>query len=219
MKIGLICEGITDYIVIENIICGYLGVDDDDINQLQPVLDETSQKQASDSFGGWEKVLTYLQATDFIDAADNHDYLIIQIDTDICEHKNFGVGSMSLAQHQQPEFYDLIKQRLIAEVNKRYNDNFSKYANKIIFCICIHSLECWLLAHYQSKPPTSPKIVNCENALDFLFKKVSTKYQKDYPCYNRISQPFLKKSHIENAIKQSLSFNLFIQQLQQITLS
>ena len=106
--------------------------------------------------------------------ADNHDYLIIQIDTDICEHKNFGVGSMSLAQHQQPEFYDLIKQRLIAEVNKRYNDNFSKYANKIIFCICIHSLECWLLAHYQSKPPTSPKIVNCENALDFLFKKVST---------------------------------------------
>ena len=60
MKIGLICEGITDYIVIENIICGYLGIDDDDIYQLQPVLDETSQKQASDSFGGWEKVLTYL---------------------------------------------------------------------------------------------------------------------------------------------------------------
>ena len=44
MKIGLICEGITDYIVIENIICGYLGIDDDDIYQLQPVLDETSQK-------------------------------------------------------------------------------------------------------------------------------------------------------------------------------
>lgn len=216
MKIGLICEGITDYIVIENIICGYLGIDDDDIYQLQPVLDETSQKQASDSFGGWENVLTYLQATDFVDAADNHDYLIIQIDTDICEHKNFGVGSMSLAQHQQPEFYDLIKQRLIAEINKRYANNFSKYADKIIFCICIHSLECWLLAHYQTKQPASPKIVNCEKSLDFLFKKTPTKYQKNHSCYNHISQPFLNIDNIEKTCKESLSFRLFIERLNQV---
>lgn len=212
MKIGLICEGITDYIVLENILCGF-GIDDDDIKQLQPLLDATDQKQASDSFGGWEQVLLYLQSTDFIDAADNHDYLIIQLDTDICEQKNFGVSPISLAQSNQAEFYELIKQRLINKVNERYSESFEKYKSKIIFCICIHALECWLLAHYQTQKPKTPKIVSCENALNRELNQQKIIYKKDYRCYNHLSRPFLQSKNIKNAAKHSLSFELFIQQL------
>lgn len=223
MKIGLICEGITDYIVIENIICGYLGIDDDNINQLQPVLDETSQKQASHSFGGWENVLTYLQATDFIDAADNHDYLIIQIDTDECEHKNFGVKPISLATNNPEDFYRLIKNRLIEKINEKFPTNFQQYSEKLIFCISIHSLECWLLVHYQKKQPTTHKIVRCAQALEYIFdvqpltvNRKMVPYEKNYRCYDAISQPFLNIDNIEKTCKESLSFRLFIERLNQV---
>lgn len=212
MNIGLICEGITDYIVLENILCGF-GIDDEDIKQLQPLLDETDKKQASHSFGGWEQVLLYLQSTDFVEAAENHDYLVIQIDTDICEQKNFGVSPISLAQHNQIEFYALIKQRLINKINERYSDNFIKYNHKIIFCICIHSLECWLLAHYQTKKPKNPKITGCEEALSRVLNKQGISFQKDYRCYDNLSRPFLQSKNINNAAKHTLSFDAFIQQL------
>ena len=45
MKIGLICEGLTDYIVLENLLCNYLTIDDEDIKQLQPLLDETDKNR------------------------------------------------------------------------------------------------------------------------------------------------------------------------------
>jgi len=159
MKIGLICEGVTDYIVLENLLCTYLNIDDDNIKQLQPLLDETDKQQAINSFGGWEQVLLYLQSTDFINAADNHDVLIVQIETDVCERKNFDVNPISLANSNQAQFYELVKQRLITQINQRYPDNFEKYHQKIIFCICIHYLECWLLIHYQKTQPKHEKMV------------------------------------------------------------
>lgn len=45
MKFGLACEGITDQISLENILCGYFEDPDldEDIQYLQPFLDETDQ--------------------------------------------------------------------------------------------------------------------------------------------------------------------------------
>ena len=215
MKIGLICEGITDYIVLENLLCNYLTIDDEDIKQLQPLLDETDKKQAN--FGGWEQVLVYLQSTDFVNAVENHDYLIVQIDTDVCEHKNFGVSPISLADNNQAQFYELIKQRLISQINQRYNDNFEKYAPKIIFCICIHSLECWLLIHYQTTQTKQEKITGCENSLNNTLNKQNLAYKKDYAHYNKLSQK-IKPKDIELIAKHSFSFGQFLQQVKVLQL-
>lgn len=215
MKIGLICEGLTDYIVLENLLCNYLTIDDEDIKQLQPLLDETDKKQAN--FGGWEQVLVYLQSTDFVNAVENHDYLIVQIDTDICEQKNFAVNPISLADSNQAQFYDLVKQRLISQINQRYNDNFEKYAPKIIFCICIHSLECWLLVHYQKAQTQQEKITGCENALNNTLIKQNLAYKKDYAHYNKLSQK-IKPKDIELIAKHSFSFEQFLQQVKVLQL-
>ena len=67
MLFGLACEGVTDQITIENILCGYFDNPDleDEVKYLQPTFDETDQKQKN--FGGWEMLLAYLGKTDFRD--------------------------------------------------------------------------------------------------------------------------------------------------------
>lgn len=82
-KFGLACEGVTDQIVIENILCGFyknLEDLDEDIQPLQPPFDETTKKQSD--FSNWELLLKYLSTKRFRDDVLNSEYIIIQIDTD-----------------------------------------------------------------------------------------------------------------------------------------
>ncbi|MEA3490846.1 MAG: hypothetical protein U9R27_03010 [Campylobacterota bacterium] len=58
-KFGLACEGITDQIVIENILCGFYKDYDDldeEIIPFEPLRDETDKKQEENS-GGWNRLL------------------------------------------------------------------------------------------------------------------------------------------------------------------
>ena len=87
---GFITEGITDQIVIEYILNGYFDSDDIDINELQPLRDETD-KNRLESYGGWTLVFEYCKSTKFREALTYLDYIIIQIDTDVCEETHFGI--------------------------------------------------------------------------------------------------------------------------------
>jgi len=102
-KFALACEGVTDQIVIENILCGFYKEYDDldeEIQPLQPPYDATTQKQKEDEFGGWEMLLKYLSEKRFRDDVLNSEYLIVQIDTDISEHVNFGVSQQNLSTEE-----------------------------------------------------------------------------------------------------------------------
>ena len=73
-KFGLACEGITDQIVIENILCGfYKDLEDDEIQAFQPSRDETNRKQEENS-GGWTRLLTYLSEKLFFYTEYKDDY-------------------------------------------------------------------------------------------------------------------------------------------------
>lgn len=92
-KFGLVCEGITDQIVLENILYGFYNKDyediDDEIQRVQPSLDDTDNK------GGWTRLFTYLNES-FEEEILNHDYIIIQVDTDVSEEIGFEVSSLNL---------------------------------------------------------------------------------------------------------------------------
>lgn len=60
-KFGLISEGITDQIVIENILIGLLNDDDLLVTYLQPAFDETDINSVS-SHGNWHKALQYCES-------------------------------------------------------------------------------------------------------------------------------------------------------------
>jgi hypothetical protein len=219
MKFGLVCEGITDYIIIKKILRGYFPKINPTIRQLQPALDETDEKQIKE--GGWEKIITYLQSTDFYDALETLDFIIIQIDTDDAEHKNYAV-SVYDENHKDisPEkIIENVRIKLISIINKE--ELYENYADKIIFAICVHSLECWLHNYYNflklqkdKKELKSPKITNCGKGLNHILNETGfVKPKKDKELYKKYSEDFLEKRNIELLAKKDPSFKIFIQQL------
>ena len=54
---GLVAEGVTDHVVLENILIGYFNDPDLVVRPLQPLRDATDT--LSESFGGWYNVFEY----------------------------------------------------------------------------------------------------------------------------------------------------------------
>ena len=151
-KFGLACEGITDQIVIENILCGFykdIADLDADIEPLQPPFDETTKKQSD--FGNWELLLEYLSGKIFRDDVLNSEYVVIQIDTDDSQHPNFDVSPTDSDNKELSTeiLIEKVIERLVAQIDSKetfYDEN----KNKIILAISIHSLECWLLPLHET---------------------------------------------------------------------
>jgi hypothetical protein len=171
-KFGLACEGITDQIVIENILCGFYKDYEDldaDIVPLEPPRDETDRKQ-EEGTGGWSRLLTYLSEKRFKDDVLNNEYVIVQIDTDISDEIGFDVFKSTL---KTPEFIVKVKERLIKAID---NEFYVNNENKILFAISVHSLECWILPIYEKLK--KEKVTGCLEALQRVPKKLNT--QKNY---------------------------------------
>ena len=207
-RFGLACEGITDQIVIENILCGFYKDYEDldqEIQPFQPAYDETTKKQKEGEFGGWEILLQYLSEKRFRDDVLNSEYIIIQIDTDICEHKNFDVKKDTSCIIT---FIESIRAKLISSIDK--NESFYE-ANKekIIFAISVHELECWLLP--ICKDFKNEKITGCFEALQRECKDI--KVEKNYSTYDKLSRVFLKNKDLIKIASRNGSFEIFLSSL------
>lgn len=230
MLFGLACEGPTDQITIENILCGYFDYPDldADIAPLQPLFDETSQKQKAGEIGGWTGLLNYyLCSKRFRDDVLNTRFVIIQVDTDVSNDKGFDVPHIDEQNnHLSPGVLisDVIA-KLISTIETGEEGFYEEHAEKILFAVSVHSIECWLYAHYNNKEPLkSPKITGCERALLHLYgkgtnpslSKIKPNIDKNYNSYNKLSQPFLKRRHIDEVVQKDPSFRVFIESLAQI---
>jgi hypothetical protein len=216
---GLACEGITDQITIENILCGYFDDEDldEDIIYLQPALDLTRQKQLG--FGGWQSLLQYLSSKHFRDDVLNVGHIIIQVDTDVSKDAGFDVPHIN-ADNKELSVETLIENvtaRMVGEIGKGDAEFYQKHQSKILFCITVHSIECWLLAHYQPKPPKNLKIQNCEKGLRFVLNKhhrmKEKHFVKSHDCYNTISEPFLTQKIVMKTAAIEPSMKVFVEAL------
>ncbi len=207
MKFAIASEGVTDQITIENILCGFFEDEDldEDIIYLQPPFDKTKQKQASDGGGGYTNLFKYLKMTRFHEDVLNHEYIIIQIDTDVSPRNDFNVkhedenGNLLSTNDLVHNVID----KLTAEIELGKKDFYKENSHKIIFCICVHSLECWLLAYHC-------EIIEVEFCLDKLSECLRKKVQKKYKIYNKLSQPFLKKNNLLTTANKDKSLNIFL---------
>ncbi|MDD4854675.1 MAG: hypothetical protein PHQ22_06155 [Sulfuricurvum sp.] len=204
LKFGLACEGATDQAVIENILCGFYNDKNlrQEIKAFQPLFDETQQKQLEGEFGGWEILLKFISTKRFRQEVINNHYMIIQIDTDISEHKNFGVSQNNLSIE---ELIGNVKERLIAQIdsNKPF---YELYQEKIIFAISVHSLECWILPLY--KDIKSEKITGCLETLQRESKSIQV--TKEYKNYYDLSRPLLKNKKLLQIATKNSSLQIFI---------
>ena len=199
MLFGIICEGVTDYHVLKHSVQAYFP--NARFKSAQPTLDPREEKQVKldengnvvlnsrgrpeESQGGWNELITFLKSDDFEQEIVNTNYVVIQIDTDVCTQIGFDID-ITLATSDHTKFYELVKSKIIGWINscgiplnKRkqrrflfYRDQrknkttvFDDYQDRIIFAISVHSLECWLLAYHDTRPRNF-KITGCAKCLN-----------------------------------------------------
>jgi hypothetical protein len=209
-KFGIVGEGITDQITIENILCGFF-------KNIE--LDDEFDYLPSNKKGGWSAILKYLALEDFRNDMLNNEFIVLQIDTDVSN--DFDVPHIDENNNELTveKLVTNVITKLITKINEGQLGFYGDYANKIIFAISVSSLECWLVAHYAAY--YIEKVISHESCFDELRKqKFPNNFQvaKSYSKYDTLSQPFLNPDNIHIVAQKSPSFHLFIQQLQTITL-
>jgi len=218
-KFGLACEGKTDQVTLENILCGYFEAPDldEEIIELQPHLDETDQNKMD--FGGWEMLLNYLKSSRFREDVINVKYVVLQLDSDIVEHQNFGISYRN-DKGQELTIEELINEtiiELVSFINSGDEEFYENNKEKIIFAICVHSLECWLHAYFNNKPLSNPKVTGCGKALNYLLNETGFYGKKDKQLYMKYSKIFLERKNIDIVARKDPSFKYFIQRLERVT--
>ncbi len=206
MKFALACEGITDQIVIKNILRGYYENQINlkrEIRSLQPPFDETTQKQIES--GGWKTLRTYLRSKRFRDDVLNNRYIVVQIDTDIAHHFKISPAD-SVTQ-----WVNQMIETLVEEINQKENF-YDQHKEKILFAVCVHSLECWLLALHQTNDAKN-NIEKIDDCFDYLKSETEIFIDKKPAIYEELSQPFLKNTKLLDVAGKNSSLNFFLQNL------
>ena len=210
ISFGLVTEGLTDQIVIENILAGYFNSPDLDIRQLQPERDKDNENKST--YGGWTLVFDYCKSRDFQESLQFIDYIIIQIDTDVSEDYNIP---------KQDENGEFTPQQLIEKVIEKFrgaigDDFYSKYQQKIIFAISVHSIECWLLPLYYTDKKNKSKFKSCLDTLNpQVYKKHKFRIDAKNPEYYRIiSEQYRKHKVLMKHYAENPSLKNFIEEIQ-----
>jgi len=217
-------EGITDQVTLQNVLCGYFNRVDNleqEIAFVQPHIDATDE-DASNRFGSWTNLFSYLRDKRFREDVINTEFLIIQVDTDVCEEGGFNVSKMD-SNNKELNVIELVEKvvnRLIAQIAQGDAYFYNSYKEKIIFAISVHSIECWIYKYYETMERKSGKniIKNCEQKLKQIVKKNNKKLStnKTSGDYESLTKPFRKKKFIDEVIKKDASFEIFISQLDNV---
>lgn len=208
---GLVTEGGTDQVVISNILYGYYRNKNIPINHLQPLYDETDNSRQL-THGGWGHVMAYIESEQFRQSFQFNDYLIIQIDTDVCEQYGISkyeeTGKLSTAN----ELVEKVKQHLISKIGGFYQN----VSSRIIFGISVHFIECWILPLYFADGKKE-KITGC---LGTLNRELSRRYgfsidpdNKIYDYYVKIAKPFMNHRKIDTIKSHNPSLKIFCKEL------
>ncbi len=202
VKFGFVVEGPTDRAVLENILIGYF---DEDISEYFTRLVPREMKDS----GGWSRVITYCQSTDFVDAFDDNDFIIVQIDTDISFefkvlHDEDGekLPIDVLVKNVKTYFADLFK--------TAFGETFlAQFGNRILLAIAVHSTECWLLPLYFKADKDKMEIKNCYKKLNTKVPKLDEKYKR----YDEISAEYRNGKTLRKSVYKNVSLNLFFEEL------
>jgi hypothetical protein len=157
---AVIAEGPSDFEVLRYILAGFFADPDVVVNQLQPAVDATTGRSSP---GGWYEVFRFIGSSKFTGAFERADFVVIHIDTDVCE-AHFGVARRHPDGHERTaeEMLTATIERLVHAIDPAV---FSAYQLRIIFAVAVESIECWLLPLvYNDK--RREKLVNCLGSLN-----------------------------------------------------
>ena len=210
---ALVTEGITDQIVIENILFGFFDDPYVDINPLQPLRDETDRNRTV-THGNWYKVLEYCSSEEFRGALQFNDYVIVQIDTDASADYSVSERDKDGTEFSVEDMIERVKIRLIGCIGPEF---YGTYAPQILFAISVQSIECWLLPLFYNDGRKS-KTVNCLTTLNqALQRKYSFSIDpnsKQPKYYREISDEYTKRRKLMHLHTSNPSLEAFVHELE-----
>ena len=214
LTFGVIAEGLTDQLVIRNILLGFFQDEEPVINPVQP-LPATADAPAPP--GGWTLVFNSLKSGDPEKALQFNDYLIIQIDTDMQEELGFDVPKREGGKElSTPDRVVRVIDRLAKEIDEAC---YAAYRDRILFAVAVDTIECWLLPLlYNDKKAAKTK--GCLSAANAAIRKsdkkggLAARDGKKFPdAYDRASRAYRKRKMLMEHRDRNPSLELFIQQL------
>jgi hypothetical protein len=223
---GIIAEGITDQIVIENILAGCFGGEDDElmVNYVQPPLDQTGQS-SEPAPGGWGMVFKSLETGDHRKALQWADYVVIQIDTDVSEQPGFDVLWREGGRELTVE--ELIA-RVIGKLQGCMGQEFcTAHGDRLIFAVAVPGIECWLLPLFFDNNKAE-KIAGCLAAVnrerlrrnrDPLSRTGHRGDSKDPRSYADASNDYVDHRKLMAVYARNPSLRLFVERLESIRLT
>ena len=214
ISFALITEGVSEHRIIKFILQHFFD-EEPDITQIQPQI--INEKQVS-SPGGWNEVIKYCsREEDLRNILEYNDFIIIQIDTDMCEIAPYSVSRMVEGRERtDEELYNAVRERLLSSISETID------YSRVIFAICINMIECWLLPIYETgKKGCATK--NClgrlntglrRNSIHVITDKNSNESQNSYDL---ILGHIKRISEIEECAARQWSFNRFLIDLRSAT--
>lgn len=184
---GLLCEGVRDQAVIREILRGYFA-DRPGEAIIDPVF--PPDPPIDGEVGGWTVLKSMLQAGRHIKALQYADYLVVHIDTDVCDHSGFDVP-------RDPD-PDRLRLAVIERLRDWMGAGFTeRYGDRVLHAIAIDGIECWLLPLVESKRPKQAKTAGCLAAANHALKKTGAAALKNGPDgpvrpYSDAAKPYRK---------------------------
>lgn len=211
VKIGIVCEGISDYRILKYITERYLR--DEDVFTI-PLKPKETKQGAQDGFGSWQGVLDYIKGDDqmIVEAVrEGCRYVIVHIDTDV--RAQYGVPT-DFASHE--ELHNNVKSMLLSQLHPEFDQNM------LIFAIAIHETECWLIPFLTDDKKICGKAESCVNTMNRLLKGKgfidpdNKNAEKVRPIYQNILKQKKKAKDIKAASRYNYGFAYFIDTLDRI---
>lgn len=202
---ALVTEGPTDQEVIINILCGFYKNKDLDSSILQP----SRGIGLDDEPGGWTHLLYYLASQKFKDAFSSNEFIIVHFDADVCDEPLFGVEKNRDFNVLVPNVID----RLIDAIGREF---YELVKDRIIFAICVDSIECWLLTiYFENMHSKRNKQTGCIATLNEVIQSQHGFYidSKNLDYYRVMSKPYSKNTQLIKAGRMNDSLKLFLEAL------
>jgi hypothetical protein len=215
IEFGLVTEGISDQIVIENILFGFFNNKNIPVEPLQPLRD-TSDENRYVGQANWIEVFEYCQTNTFKVEVVMKDFVIVQIDTDALKGDSVPEKyRLNLQQANLEETISIVKNKLIDLMTTGFYEQFQ---HKILFAISVNAIECWLLPFYfPSQKIKAAKTESCITTLNEGLKKAGHKFYikaKDPDYYREASEPLRKHRELIKLYDLNPSLRIFIEDLQ-----
>lgn len=209
---AIIAEGRTDQWVIENILYGQQATGDSKpvVNPVQPPLEPPLAP------GGWTLVFKALRDGEIGKALTFNDYVIVHIDTDVCEDPGFDVPRrIGSRLRTVDELIDAVAQRLDQEIGAL----ISTHRDRILYAIAVDSIECWLLPLlFESQSNKAGKTTGCLDAANDALRAADRRLLKrgegkDLEAYRSASDDYSKRRVLIRHQKRNPSLGRFVARL------